>query len=90
MVLSKSRFSWIKTIVFDKKEEDLSSDDNSRNSIEKNILEVRENEQINASKLVKNEVKKEKVKIDKTDNQFLIAVIKKIFPLPLNVFIIYV
>ncbi len=90
MVLSKSRFSWIKTIVFDKKEEGLSSDDNSRNSIEKNILEVRENEQINASKLVKNEVKKEKVKIDKTDNQFLIAVIKKIFPLPLNVFIIYV
>jgi hypothetical protein len=43
MVLSKSRFSWIKTIVFDKKEEVISSD-NSRNSIDKNILDIGEND----------------------------------------------
>jgi len=47
--LSKSRFSWIKPIVFDKKEEK-SSDDNSRNSIDKNILDIGLSDQINASK----------------------------------------
>ena len=68
MVLSKSRFSWIKTIVFDKKEEVISSDDNSRNSIDKNILDMSENENINASKQNQSEIKKEKVKLDKTDS----------------------
>jgi hypothetical protein len=68
MVLSKSRFSWIKTIVFDKKEEVISSDDNSRNSIDKNILDMGENENINASKQNQSEIKKEKVKLDKTDS----------------------